>query len=223
MTEMNSPEKISVLIADDHALVREAWSYVLNSHPLFTVVAQCSNAEDAIEKAKELRPKAVLMDINLPGMDGIEATRQIRKYSPGSKILGVSLHSQPVFARKMMKAGALGYITKNSSKEEMFKAIQEVVEGRSYVCKEIKNILTEQVINGEESNKGINALSSREMEIIDQIVKGNTSKEIASNLNIALKTVEVHRYNISKKLNLKNAASLVNLMHNNPQLNFSNN
>jgi DNA-binding NarL/FixJ family response regulator len=223
MTEMNSPEKISVLIADDHALVREAWSYVLNSHPLFTVVAQCSNAEEAIEKAKELRPKAVLMDINLPGMDGIEATRQIRKYSPGSKILGVSLHSQPVFARKMMKAGALGYITKNSSKEEMFKAIQEVVEGRTYVCKEIKNILTEQIINGEESNKGINALSSREMEIIDQIIKGNSSKEIALNLNIALKTVEVHRYNISKKLNLKNAASLVNLMHNNPQLNFSNN
>lgn len=214
MSKTNPIKKISLLIADDHKLVREAWTYVLNSHSGFEVIAECSNAEEAIEKAKNLRPAVVIMDINLPVMNGIEATRQIRKFSPGSKILGVSLHKQPVYARKMMQAGASGYVTKSSKKEEMFKAIEEVEAGRKYVCDEVKNILSGQLINGEQSNKGVNALSGRELEIIEQVKQGNSSKEIAAALNISVKTVEVHRYNILKKLGLKNTSALVNFIHN---------
>jgi two-component system invasion response regulator UvrY len=212
-------EKITILIADDHTLVRETWSFILNTDDRFNVVAESGNGEDAVEMAKQLRPNIVIMDINLPGMNGIEATQLIRKYSPASRILGVSLHTQPTYARKMIQKGAMGYVTKNSSREEMFKAITEVQAGRRYICDEIKNILSEQVLNGEEQQSGLNALSQREIEIINFIKKGFSSKEIAESLDISVKTVEVHRYNILKKLNLKNSAALVNYI-NNSQLEF---
>ena len=214
-------EKISILIADDHTLVRETWSFILNTDARFSVIAESGSGEEAIELAKKLRPNIVIMDINLPGMNGIEATQQIRKYSPGTKILGVSLHTQPTYARKMIQKGAMGYVTKNSSREEMFKAIMEIQSGKKYICEEIKNILSEQVISGEDQQTGLNSLSQREIEIIAYIKKGFSSKEIADSLSISVKTVEVHRYNILKKLNLKNAAALVNFI-NNSQLDFDN-
>lgn len=212
-------EKITILIADDHTLVRETWSFILNTDARFTVIAESGNGEDAVEQARQLRPDIVIMDINLPGMNGIEATQQIRKYSPASRILGVSLHTQPTYARKMIQKGAMGYVTKNSSREEMFKAITEIQAGRRYICDEIKNILSEQVLSGEDQQGGLNALSRREFEIINYIKKGFSSKEIAESLDISVKTVEVHRYNILKKLNLKNSAALVNFI-NTSQLEF---
>jgi len=212
-------EKITILIADDHTLVRETWSFILNTDDRFKVIAESGSGEEAVELAKQLRPNIVIMDINLPGMNGIEATQLIRKYSPASRILGVSLHTQPTYARKMIQKGAMGYVTKNSSREEMFKAIMEVQQGRRYICDEIKNILSEQVINGEDQQTGLNALSQREIEIINFIKKGFSSKEIAESLDISVKTVEVHRYNVLKKLNLKNSAALVNYI-NNSQLEF---
>ena len=212
-------EKITILIADDHTLVRETWSFILNTDERFQVIAESGNGEEAVELAKQFRPDVVIMDINLPGINGIEATQQIRKFSPASRILGVSLHTQPTYARKMIQKGAMGYVTKNSSREEMFKAIMEIQAGRRYICEEIKNILSEQVINGEEPQSGLNALSQREIEIINFIKKGFSSKEIAESLEISVKTVEVHRYNILKKLNLKNSAALVNFI-NTSQLEF---
>ena len=212
-------DKITILIADDHTLVRETWSFILNTDPRFTVVAESGSGEEAVELSKKLRPNIVIMDINLPGINGIEATQQIRKFSPGSRILGVSLHTQPTYARKMMQKGAMGYVTKNSSREEMFKAILEIQAGKKYICDEIKNILSEQVISGDDPQTGLNSLSQREIEIISYIKKGDYSKEIADSLSISVKTVEVHRYNILKKLNLKNAAALVNFI-NNSQLDF---
>lgn len=212
-------EKITILIADDHTLVRETWSFILNTDERFKVVAESGSGEEAVELAKQLRPNIVIMDINLPGMNGIEATQLIRKFSPASRILGVSLHTQPTYARKMIQKGAMGYVTKNSSREEMFRAITEIQSGRRYICDEIKNILSEQVINGDDQQGGLNALSQREIEIINFIKKGFSSKEIAENLDISVKTVEVHRYNILKKLNLKNSAALVNYI-NNSQLEF---
>jgi two-component system invasion response regulator UvrY len=207
-------EKITILIADDHTLVRETWSFILNSDPRFYVIAECGSGEEAVELSKDLRPAVVIMDINLPGINGIEATELIRKYSPGSKILGVSLHTQPTYARKMMQKGAMGYVTKNSSRQEMFKAILEVHSGKKYVCEEIKNILSEQIISGDDQQSGLNALSQREIEIISFIKKGHSSREIADSLNISVKTVEVHRYHVLKKLNLKNSAALVNFINN---------
>ncbi|MER3464912.1 MAG: DNA-binding response regulator, partial [Chitinophagaceae bacterium] len=168
-------DKITILIADDHTLVRETWSFILNTDPCFSVVAECGNGEEAIEMAKKLHPNVVIMDINLPGMNGIEATQHIRKFSPASKILGVSLHTQPNYARKMIQKGASGYVTKNSSREEMFKAIMEIHGGKKYICDEIKNILSEQVISGDETQNGLNSLSQREIEIIAFIKKGYSS------------------------------------------------
>ena len=208
---MNS--KITILIVDDHKLIRDTWSFILNSDPRFQVVAETNSGEEAIELAKTARPAIVLMDVNMAPMNGFDATRQIRKFSPASKVIGVSMHSQPAYAKKMLQVGAVGYVTKNTSKEEMINAIIEVSKGNKFICDEVKTILSEQVL-GDDVKPNINLLSQREVEIIDLIKQGLSSKEIASKLDITLKTVEVHGHNILKKLSLKNTAALVNFINN---------
>jgi DNA-binding NarL/FixJ family response regulator len=207
-------EKISVLIADDHKLIRETWSYILNNDSRFEVIAECGDSEQAVEMSKVKRPQIVLMDINMMPISGFEATERIRKVSPLSKVIGVSMHSQPAYAKKMLQIGAKGYVTKNSSKEEMIKAILEVHSGNKYVCDEIKNNISDQVLEENSDAPNVNALTEREIQIINLIKEGQSSKEIAAVLAISLKTVEVHRHNILKKLKLKNSASLVNFMNN---------
>jgi DNA-binding NarL/FixJ family response regulator len=207
-------EKISVLIADDHKLIRETWSYILNNDSRFEVIAECGDSEQAVEMSKVKRPQIVLMDINMMPISGFEATERIRKVSPLSKVIGVSMHSQPAYAKKMLQIGAKGYVTKNSSKEEMIKAILEVHNGNKYVCDEIKNNISDQVLEENSDAPNVNALTEREIQIINLIKEGQSSKEIAAVLAISLKTVEVHRHNILKKLKLKNSASLVNFMNN---------
>ncbi|MGZ5192217.1 MAG: response regulator [Flavisolibacter sp.] len=207
-------EKISVLIADDHKLIRDTWSFILNNDPRFQVIAECGDSEQAVEAAKVKRPNIVLMDINMMPISGFEATEKIRKVSPASKIIGVSMHSQPAYAKKMLQIGAKGYVTKNSSKEEMMKAILEVHQGNKYICEEIKNNISELVLEENKDVPNVNALTEREIQIINLIKDGQSSKEIAGNLNISLKTVEVHRHNVLKKLKLKNSASLVNFINN---------
>lgn len=206
--------KITILIADDHKLIRETWSYILNNDSRFEVIAECGDSEKAVELSRIKRPMIVLMDINMTPISGFEATEQIRKVSPLSKIIGVSMHSQPAYAKKMLQIGARGYVTKNSSKEEMIKAILEVNEGNKYVCEEIKNNISELVLEENKETPNVNALTEREIQIINLIKEGMSSKEIASQLSISLKTVEVHRHNILKKLKLKNSASLVNFINN---------
>ncbi len=207
-------QKVSILIADDHKLIRETWSYILNNDPRFEVVAECGDSEEAVEVARTKRPQIVLMDINMTPISGFEATEKIRKVSPASKIIGVSMHSQPAYAKKMLQIGARGYVTKNSSKEEMIKAILEVQNGNKYICDEIKNNISELVLEENKDTPNVNALTEREIQIINLIKEGFSSKEIATQLNISLKTVEVHRHNILKKLKLKNSASLVNFINN---------
>lgn len=206
-------EKINVLIADDHKLIRETWSYILNSDERFQVIAECGDSEHAVEVTKQKKPHIVLMDINILPISGFEATERIKKVSPATKVIGVSMHSQPAYAKKMLQIGAKGYVTKNSSKEEMIKAILEVNEGSKYVCDEIKNNISELVLEENKDTPNVNALTEREIQIINLIKDGQSSKEIATILNISLKTVEVHRHNVLKKLKLKNSASLVNFIN----------
>lgn len=206
-------EKITLLITDDHTLVRESWVMILSADPRFSVVAQCSSGEEAVELAKLHRPDVVIMDINLPGMTGIHATEEIRKHSPASKVLVVSLHNKPAYARKLMQSGASGYVTKNSSHKEMVKAIIAVSNNQKYICEEIKNILAETALSDEDQVAGLHSLSRREIDIISFLRKGFTSKEIAQNIGVTVKTVEVHRYNILRKLNLPNVAALVNYIN----------
>ncbi len=206
-------EKITILLVDDHKLIRESWSFILNSDPRFLVIGETSNAGDAVLIAKDKKPHIVLMDINMTPVNGFEATRLVRKFSPGSKIIGISMHSMPAYARRMLQIGARGYVTKNSSKEEMIKAIMEVHKGNKFICEEIKNIISDQLLTDQPDSPNINSLTEREIQIINYIKEGSSSKEIATSLNISLKTVEVHRHNILKKLKLKNSASLVNFIN----------
>jgi len=208
-------KKITILVTDDHTLVRQTWSMFLNADPRFQVVAEAGSAEEAIEKTNQLRPNIVIMDINLPGMSGIEATSLIRKFSPATKVLGVSMYSQPTYALKMLKHGALGYVTKSSSCEELYMAITEVQNKRKYICREVRDILTDQMISEKKSQGGVNALSPRELEIIGLLKKGYSSKEIANSLMVSTNTVDVHRYNILRKLNVKNTAAVINCINKN--------
>ena len=205
-------DPITILIADDHKLVREAWSLILNKDERFKVVAECSSAESVIETVKTLVPAIVLLDISLPGMSGIEAVPIILQASPSSKIIGISQHAVPEYALKMMQQGAAGYVTKSSSKEEMIEAILAVHSGKNFICQYIKELMAEQFMGGGNPYKAIKTLSQRELEIIELIKEGMSSVEIAKQLSITAKTVEVHRHNILKKLNLKNTPALINFI-----------
>ena len=207
-------KKTTIVIVDDHKLIRETWSFILNEDPTYQVTGECGSAEEAIELAKKQQPDIVILDVNLPGMNGLDAIAQIQKSSPSSKILGISMHTQPNYAREMMKRGAMGYLTKTSSKEEMFHALKNILSGKKYICEEIKNKITAQIMH-DDGEKDISDLSKREIEVIKFIKKGFSSKEIADALFLSTKTVEVHRYNILKKLNLRNAASLTNFINQN--------
>jgi DNA-binding NarL/FixJ family response regulator len=203
---------INILIADDHKLIRETWTIILNRDSRFKVIGSCSNSEDAVKMTGDLHPDVVLMDINMLPFSGIEATRQIREISPDTRIIGVTMHSQPAYAKKMLQLGASGYVTKNSSKEEMINAILQVSEGNKFICDEIKELISEA---SEDSAvvEAVNTLTEREMDVINLIKNGNSSKDISIKLQISIKTVEVHRHNILKKLKLKNAAALIHYMY----------
>ncbi len=210
-------EKISILIADDHKLIREAWSSILANDPRFDVIATCDNAEEAVEQVKEKRPNVILMDISMSPFSGLEATQQILRISPDSRIIGLSVYSDPAYAIKMLQMGGSGYVTKNSTSEEMIEAILEVNNGYQYICDEIRNNTSWRSLEGNQEPK-INSLTKREIQIIKLLINGFTSKEIAASLQIAHATVEAHRHNILKKLKLKNTAALVSFILKNPDL-----
>jgi DNA-binding NarL/FixJ family response regulator len=208
---------ISILIADDHKLIRETWTFILNGDPRFKVIGSCSSSDEAVKQCAEMQPDIVLMDINMAPYSGIEATRRIREVAPECRIIGVTMHSQPAYAKKMLQLGASGYVTKNSSREEMVNAILEVSLGNKFVCEEMKDLLAEA--NDESAaTSGINLLTEREMDVINLIKQGSSSREISEKLEISIKTVEVHRHNILKKLKLKNAASLIHFMNSSASL-----
>jgi DNA-binding NarL/FixJ family response regulator len=214
----NSTGKISILIADDHSLVRQAWCIILNTDERFNIVGQCSSGEDAIQQAMLLNPDIIVMDVNLPGISGVEAVKQIAVSSPGSKVLAASQHTQQVYVSGMLEAGAKGYLTKTSDIDEMITAILEIKKGGTYICNEIKNKLVDRLLFNDTAETKPKQISEREKTIIDLIRQGVSSKEMAASLNISVKTVEVHRYNILKKLNMKNSLALVNYINENPRL-----
>lgn len=204
-------KKIRIVIVDDHKLIREMWRKLLAIKPEMEIIAESGAFEEAIELIKQYHPDIVLLDITLADASGMDAVPLIRKFSPATRIIAISMHNQPSFAKRMLALGAKGYVTKNSAQEEVFAAMEQVMKGKSYVCSEIKDILSDQVLSdGDAVNKGIKDLSLREIEIIKYIKRGLLSKEIADKLHISIKTVEVHRHNILKKLNLRNVAALIN-------------
>jgi two-component system invasion response regulator UvrY len=203
-------KEINLLITDDHKMIRETWSFFLNKDPRFNVIAVAGNGEEAVILVQQFHPDIVLMDVNLPGINGIEATQAIRKASPATKVLGVSMQLQPSYAFKMIQHGASGYLTKSSSIEEMCKAILDVHHNRTYICQSVKDALADLTITSNGQEALFNLVTKREIEVIELITKGYSSREIADHLNVGLKTIEIHRYHILKKLKLKNVAALVN-------------
>lgn len=201
-------KKVRIIIADDHLLIAETWATLINLDPEFEVVKVYDNTKSMIDEITDIRPDVAILDININPFSGIEATTMIRKLAPGAKIIGVSMHNQPSFAKKMIRNGAMGYVTKNSSKLEMYEAIRSVMKGEKYICAEIQRNITNQLLVEEDDNK-LSKLTEREIEIIRLIKNGSTNKEIAETLFLSPRTVETHRARILKKLGLKNSLSLV--------------
>src|SRR6185312_3651239 len=206
-------EKIRILIAEDHKLIRETWTYILNNDGRFSVVASCSDSAEAVRLAEEEKPDVILMDINMTPLNGFEATAKFAMVSPDSRVIGLSFYSEILFVKKMLAAGAKGYVTKNSGRAEMYEAIIAVHNGDLFVCEEIRSKGFDMKLRPDDDYTCVESLTNKEIQISQCIRQGLRSKEIADKLNISIKTVEVHRHNILRKLHVKNSISLVNLLN----------
>ncbi|MDO6431127.1 response regulator transcription factor [Flavitalea sp. BT771] len=195
------------MIIDDHILIRETWHSLLATEGNLEIVAECGDGQLAIELAKNTRPNIVLLDINMAPMNGMDVLKMIRKLSPASKIIIVSMHSEPAYVKKLLRLGAKGYVTKTSPRLEMLDAIKEVNKGTIYICQEAKKNLSEQMAQDKES--GLNSLSERQLQVLGLLSAGRSSKEIAAELGISTRTVEVHRHDILKKMKQKTTISLI--------------
>jgi two-component system invasion response regulator UvrY len=205
--------KISIMIVDDHNLLREAFGNLLSQEENFEVTAITGDGENVVKLAQEKRPDILFLDINMSPLTGFDIIKLLRKNSPLTKVIALSVHSQPTYVKKMLRLGAKGYLTKNSTGAEMAEAIRQVYAGNIFICSEVKNILSEQIFSGGENKVDINLLSERELEIIGFLKNGQSSKQIAGELNISSKTVEVHRHHILKKLKLKNTVSVISYLN----------
>lgn len=195
---------VSVLIVDDHHLIAQAWTSILTEEG-FDIKGRASGSKEAIELAKQYRPNIILMDINLKDGDGFDATEQICNTLPKVNIIGLSIHDDTALVKKMLNKGAKGYLTKNSSKDELVKAINTVNNGGQYICEEVKEKFISSMLGGESNAP---ELTNREIEIVKLIAKGFTSKDIGEQLNVSNRTIDTHRHNILKKLDLPNSAQL---------------
>jgi len=203
---------ITVLLAEDHAIVRGGFRTLLELESDIKVVGEAITGRQAVELAKKLRPAVIVMDIAMPILNGLEATRQILKALPTTKVLVLSAHSDDIYIEKAVMLGAAGYLTKQDSAQVLVKAIREVQKGNtffnSYVSKRLQNLNQKQLDpKGISKDKKIR-LSSRETEVLQLIAEGKANKEIASELEISIKTVEKHRQHLMEKLNIHDTAGL---------------
>jgi DNA-binding NarL/FixJ family response regulator len=203
---------ITLLLVDSHRLIRESWSAVLNNEEGFQVIGAVDTFHAAVAIAKEMKPMIVLININMSPVNGFDATVIIKKYSASSQVIGVSRLAIEGHAKKLIQAGAKGYLTTNTSREELSEAIRRVNAGENFFCSDVRDMISANKLEipGEYS---IHCLSKRELEVVNLIKQGLTSRQIGYKLNIALKTVEAHRYNILKKIGMRNTAALVNWMN----------
>ncbi len=205
-------EKIRVLIADDHTLVREGLRALLQGEGGFEVIAEASNGHEAIERALEMRPDVILMDIGMPGLDGLEATRQVVKASPGIRVLVLTVHEAEDYFFRALEAGAQGFLVKDAASTELVAAVRAVHQGGMFLHPPLAKRLVEdylgRVSSGEERSS-YDELTPREREILKLIGEGNTNQEIADQLSLSINTVQTHRSRIMDKLNLHSRAQLM--------------
>ncbi len=200
----------TIVVADDHKIVREGLVKLLEARPDFTVIGEASDGEEAVRMVLEKKPDVVIMDIWMPRLSGIDATRRIGKRGSQAKILVLSMHESRTYVEEVLRAGASGYIVKNSASSDLLQAIDAVRSGASYLSPAI----TQQVVDaiarpGDSSPSGVAMLTDREREVLQLIAEGLSSKEIASMLGVSLKTVDSHRSNLMEKLDIHKVSGLV--------------
>ena len=201
-------EKIRIIITDDHQLFRNGLKILLNAFSEFEIVGEASNGEEFLKTLKNTKADIALMDINMPEMDGIEATIQGIKFSPGLAVIALSMYGEEEYYNKMIDAGAKGFLLKDSDISEVKEAILTVKKGGSYFSQELLYHVIQKIKHREHENKAAN-LSKREKEILFKICEGLSNQEIADTLFISKRTVDKHRANLLGKTNSKNTASLI--------------
>lgn len=202
-----APPKTSILLADDHAVVRNGFRHILEAEWDFNVVGEASNGREALDLAESLRPDVVVMDVTMPELNGIEATRRITKSCPKTRILALSMHKDSVYVREILRAGARGYLLKDSSQQDFLAAVRAVSVGKGWLSPEVSDAVLEDY--RKHVTNPIDLLSSREREVLQMIAESKTNKEIATTLNLSVYTVEAHRGRIMEKLNLHSIGELV--------------
>jgi DNA-binding NarL/FixJ family response regulator len=196
------PDKITVLLVDDHALVRRGFRRMLDDDETLEVVGEASNGAEAVKLSAKLQPQVIVMDCQLPEMNGIEATRKILQGHPQTAILMLSMHSEDTLVRQALDAGARGYVLKNAVDLDLASAIKNIAAGNSVIDKQLQR---GETLKGERDA----ALTARELEVLQYIVAGKSNKEIASDLNLSVNTISVHRANIMDRLGIHKTAELV--------------
>jgi two-component system invasion response regulator UvrY len=201
---------IKVLLVDDHELVRTGVEALLNAVDDFSVVAVSSCGEDALELVGKNTPDIILMDINMPGIGGVEACRRILQRHPETKIIALSVYCDGPIPQQLLRLGAMGFISKGSPVDEMVNAIRAVMSGKSYLCSEVANNLAFQALRGE-GGSPFSRLSQRESEVVNLILQGKSIREMSDILVISDKTVNTYRYRLYDKLKVKNDVELTRL------------
>jgi DNA-binding NarL/FixJ family response regulator len=205
-------KRTTVLLVEDHMIVRQGLRLLIEADGDIEIVGEAKTGREAVQMAKDLRPEVIVMDIAMPLLNGLEATRQIMKTFPMTKILILSAHSDPEYVEQVVKAGALGYLVKQSSGEIVAKAIRELQKGKTFFTSSIAKRLRDEYQRSPDGvglrKKGDTELTSREAELLQLVAEGHVNKQIASELGISIKTVEKHRQNLMEKLNIHDIAGL---------------
>jgi DNA-binding NarL/FixJ family response regulator len=202
---------ITILVVDDHKILRQGLRTLLAREPDMEVLAEAEDGRDAVRLVRELSPQVVIMDVGMPDLNGIEATRQILQESPETKVVALSMHSDRRFVTNMIKAGASGYLLKDSAFEELATAIRVVMARKTYLSHEIAHVVVKDYVQGggtKDDPSVFSVLSPREREVLQLMAEGKTNRQIAETLNVSLKTVETHRQQIMNKLEIHNIVEL---------------
>jgi two-component system response regulator NreC len=199
-----------VLLADDHKITRQGLRSLLEKQPDIEVVAEAENGREAVRLAAEVAPDIIIMDLTMPDLNGVEATKKILSQSPDIKIIALSMHSDALFVTEMLKSGAAGYLLKDCAFDELARAIKTVMENKSYLSPSISGVVVEDYIHRLSTTdfKSADILSDREREVLQLMSEGKSTKQIAVKLHISVKTVETHRRQIMRKLDIHTVAEL---------------
>ncbi len=204
--KMKTP--IKLLLVDDHPIVRRGVASCLAKEPGVQVIGEAANGQDALKKVRELNPDIVLMDVDMPQMDGLAVTQVLRKEMPHIKVLMLSMYRDTDYILRILQSGAVGYILKDAPADELVRAIETVYSGESYFSADVARFALNQFVRGSSEGPSAMDLTNREREVLIHIAEGFSNKEIASRLNVGVRTVETHRERIMRKLNIRNVAGL---------------